>query len=313
MSSSVSIPNSHSTRDMNPIVALNRSALHKFTGARIRMQTGSMLLLGIALMTLVCILGAVLLSFTLELYWQQYTQADSEAMALKDAVFLNRNDSAGQINNLTARCRELVYVSRQCYKQSTGHYEYLKPLTEKLVELARKNANRIQEEKNNMIRKTLADLADNHKQIDTGSAESSSSVLDLEVGYLDGQNSGVIASTGVRELYHKDVDAGYILKGTRLFLPFVNLRLPDEDSDLSFTLSAMPGTAQHVLEAHLTQKKFHTLAVLSENGLRIPYRCTELPSAIKVNMCKSFVTPVTGRLKVVAGASGCTNNTLPDL
>jgi hypothetical protein len=242
-------------------------------------------------------------------------QNGADSLALENAVSLNMNDRAGQINNLVARSRELVFNSRQAFDASSGAHEYLRPLSGRLLQLSRAGATRVADEKKRLVQSTLSELLDRDAGVQSQLADFSplqdkqARLTDLEVGFLIDQSSDVPASPGSTLLYTQDLQAGYIQKATNSYNAFVNLKLPGPDSDLNFTLSAMPS----LNSTRLTDgANFKPLALLVQEDSKVAYICAEFPSSVRLRLSKPVTIGGDYRTGISTTSAASTNSTLPD-
>ncbi len=195
--------------------------------------------------------------------------------------------------------------------KAVGTHECLQPLASRLLEVSRQGAIEINQEKSRLIQKTLNLIAESavseEKGGQTGEHGVSRALVDnLEVGYLLGQTSAVPSSEENDALNKYDLEHGFVDKSTASYLPFVNLILPENDSDLTFTLSPLPSVNNARL---VNQNGFTPLAKLYKNGEQLKVGCCEFSSAVRITvrtnikLCRDFES------RVVASSSAVTNGT----
>ena len=241
----------------------------------------------------------------------------SESLALKDAINLNANDRAEQMNNLVARSRELVFNSRQAANAATGTHQYLQPLASDLLMLSRNGATRVIAEKKRLVQQTVCELKSHSKNLTSVPhsawlfANGDCRVLNLEVGSMANQNSNVLASPGNADLFSYDLKAKYLIKGTSVYAAAQNLKLPEGDSDLNFTLSAMPQSpnALPVQATLAADRDFNPCVYLIKGGTDTLDECQEFPSALKVTCSVSERTP-DGRQSTLANSTVASTDSL---
>lgn len=267
--------------------------------------SGNMLLLMLSVTTILVMLLSFAFSYTLTCHDQIALQGYGDSAALKGAIDLNTNDRAEQINNLVARSRELVFNARLAVDNANSSHQYLQPLAYNLLMLSRNGASRVIDEKRRLIKETLTALTTANKSVPKEDIEpgflmrKGPRLLNLEVGYLDNQNSNVSASPGNALLFAFDQNAKCLKKGSNLYLAQIPLKLISADNDLDFSLSPMPSSSDgQPVQAKLTaERDFRRFAYLIKDGQPQLVECREFPSALKM----TFSQPVkmTGNLRTV--------------
>jgi hypothetical protein len=243
-------------------------------------------------------------------------QSYCDAAALKNGVDLNVNGRAEQMNNLMARSRELVFISRQAAERASGSHQYLQPLAADLLMLARNGATRVLTEKKRLVHQTLVTLRTRNKTVPQESDHplpltgGTPRVLELAVGSMVDQTSNVLASPGNAALYSYDLGAKYVKKESNLYIPVTNLKLPGADSDLEFTLSPMPHSeSSKPVQAKLARDRDFKLSVyLIKDGFETKDECLEFPSAQRITFSQAVATLDGHHTMVTASAVASTDS-----
>src|SRR5277367_6601362 len=105
----------HNTCVLHPAVTnTERAYATMISGRKNRRNTdGNMMLLSVLGFGLLILFITIGTSFSMVLFVQNQVQRLADQVALTGACQLNDGNRLGQMNNLVARCRQLVYASRQ--------------------------------------------------------------------------------------------------------------------------------------------------------------------------------------------------------
>src|SRR5439155_14308624 len=109
-----------------------------------------MVLLASLVLGVIVFIALVGIGLSFLLSSQQRAQSVTDSAALQAAEILNKSDSAGQMNNLISRCRELVYVSRETYLEAGENYRHLEPLAKQLLDEARMSSYTVENERSRL-------------------------------------------------------------------------------------------------------------------------------------------------------------------
>jgi hypothetical protein len=253
------------------------------------------MLLAMALVGVVLLLAVFGLVVYFTMFSQRRMQNQADRVTLVGAGILNRGDRTGQMNNMVARSRELVYNAREIHQRARSGYSHLEPLARQLLEESRAGAHLVEEERQRMVQLNLQQAMEEVKNAASqggssrgmsffGVKTSTPELVGMEVGYIDGVLSSVDASEGNPELKALDVASGYVDKETGLYKANVNARLPSPDSDLNFKICSLPAPVKkEALPARLIQPSvFRRTARLMEDGKEIRDTCEHLPSAVRL-------------------------------
>jgi hypothetical protein len=284
------------------------------------MLTMTALVIGIILA--VCILG---FGFYLLLAQQKKGQNQADNLTLTLAEQLNKDDKIGQMNNVVARCRELVYVSRQNSDAAASERSaILVPLANQLLDESRSSAQFVEAERKNQITyitkqaKQAVQDYNMHTHVDSTFTlpwfkTYDPQVKDVSLGYINNVQSNVINTEVIPELRDFDEQKKYFEKGSQLYRGNIDAKLPSPDSDLIFKLSSLPADVDNTVSPpRLTNPEvFVKMAPLFENH-KFTNQTTpdQIPSAVHVieNMDVSMKA---GDQRVRLGSTATTNGGAP--
>ena len=223
-----------------------------------RKSSGSVLLL-VALLAVVLI-ALVLLGLTWNnfLFRRTLSQDKVDALALTLCGLINSGDRVAQMNELEARSRELVFLSR-CRFDECGQKDlpYLEPLCRGFIEEARSGQEMLEQERRDQIKIICKDLRNSvlKNNLEAGGEGSSflgclrtqePLIVRLEVGRLAGVESSAGGNELIADLMDFDLSQKYLQPRSRLFKAEVNARLPDPDGDLDYKFSGLAAAVKNV-------------------------------------------------------------------
>lgn len=265
-----------------------------------RRIAGSMLLM-VALVT--CVLFVIIgfgLAIYLMVFQQKRSQNEADALALTLAQHLNFGDREGQMNNMIARCRELVYVSRQNHQTASEGYKHLEPLARQLLEESRQSAFLMESERKRLksamqeeVRREVHRL-EAQSSVPTialpGMTGNAPKVVGVELGSIKDVLSNVESSAGEPDLIEADLKRGFIQKDSKLYFGNINVRLPPPDNDLDFKICSLPPPVKgSVSPPRLTDGKvFKKMSTLL--GASKPSGSDHLPSAVHLRLMMKITT-----------------------
>jgi len=210
-------------------------------------------MLVLSLLALALLLACVLAGSSLVTVFlvQNQLQRLADQVALIGACQLNLDNRIGQMNNIVARCRQLVFASRQACELLSASDVDLSPLANQLLEEDRQNAQYLDKER---IRLQLLSQRESKRVMEQYFDQQSGKfrillpwlkvtaprLVSLHFGYLSGAQSNVLALQGIDELVDFDRSSKYVQGGSNLYLGNADLKLPGEDSDLHFSISSLP-------------------------------------------------------------------------
>lgn len=267
-------------------------------------------------------------SVYLMFFSQSKAHSQSDKLALQVAQALNGQDEIGEMNNLVARCRELVFNSRATLDTTHSYYGHLEPLARQLLEESRASACYVELERQRLVRHNLTSLydivalSDSERFFQSGLklpwlVTKPAQPAGLAVGYIDGVESNVEVSEGNPELNSADLSRHYIERASKLYIGNINAKLPAPDNDLNFKLSSLPAPVKGTVSpSRLTSPNvFVETARLMKDGLALGESCDQLPSAVKVDMLMKVTTGSGTRdahaIQTTSCASTCGASPLP--
>lgn len=249
--------------------------------ARRRYDRGSMILLSVMVIGIVIVIIVLGVGVMFLFSSHRKAQGETDSIALEAASILNAHDRAGQMNNLVARCRELVFTSRETYDDAAQNYRHLEPLARQLLDESRQSAHLVEDERQRLTGQELSELKDLARSGD---------ITSINVGYINGIPSNVAVAEGVPELLQRDRSAGYIEPRSGLYNGNINAKLPGIDQDLDFHISSLPAPVKGTIApARLaTSSAFKQTA--QAYGHDAVGRCEQLPSAVQLQFKKKVTT-----------------------
>lgn len=284
-----------------------------------RKRSGNMLLL--TMISGLVMVGTIFLMFIF-LFPQMMKgmmQNSAEALALKTAKALNAQDQSGRMNNIVARCRELVFTSRETYNRvnSLG-YKHLEPLSRQLLNEARNNAQMLDDQRELLLQENVksalkeAETAEfsikGQKEFSLpGMTAQAPKLTNMDLGYIKGVQSNVEVSAGNPALIQYDKDHDFIQESSNLYVSNIDARLPDADSDLQFKMFPLPAPVRgNVAPARLTAPTvFVSCGQVIKNGKPNKVKIEQLPSAVKLEYVSQVGTKATATqgVKIVTCAA----------
>ncbi len=216
-----------------------------------RKKDGNMIIV-VCLGTTIFGIGFIaLMSLAGTYFVQGMLQNQVNELAMHAACTLNDNDRLGQMNNMIARCRSLVYDSRQNYDLASNQYQSMETLNEQLkdeavqaakdLEAERRYLKQLSELEANQVLKT--DLLKLQAQpvlalpwLQCGKPK----LLAMEFGQIDSVQSNVAALDDANNLTDADQNQNVIRTQSKTYKANVKPKLPSPDDALVFQLSSLP-------------------------------------------------------------------------
>ena len=125
---------------------------------------GNMLVLMVVVSAVVLLLLLMLLSLASLPFRQNRLKAIADETALEAALKLNDLDRIGQFNNMTARCRQLVFDSRYNLDHCSRQSPYLVNFADDLLEETRQDAWELENERMRLRRTIVAEAQQKAEQ-----------------------------------------------------------------------------------------------------------------------------------------------------
>ena len=228
-------------------------------------------------------------------------QSQADALTLKAAQILNVGDNVGQMNNLVAQSRELVFNSRQMHRQTLQKYGQLEPLARQLLEESRSGAHLVAGERARLsslcVRRVLDVIKAEKAEIRgttaawiPGMKVMNPIVNNLDVGFIEDVSSNVGVGKGNPSLEHYDMTRQYIQQDSGLYFANINAKLPAPDDDLEFKLTSLPAPVDgSIAPPRLASPRvFRVLARIIQDEINIQDVCEQIPSAVRLDYLMSF-------------------------
>jgi ElaB/YqjD/DUF883 family membrane-anchored ribosome-binding protein len=199
----------------------------------------------------VCLLIAY--SFSGLYFVHNRLQTSADEIALTGAKKLNDRNRIGQMNNMIARCRQLVYASRDDKNSVQKEFPDIERFADQLLEEARQSALELEKERKKM-RAVAEDEAVKAMRAKFNSIKTTYAmelpwitvrtprVIGLGLGSIEGTESNVEEFDQFEKLKKADRDQQNTVSYTKMSLYKGNRhqRLIEDDSDLPFYLSSLP-------------------------------------------------------------------------
>jgi hypothetical protein len=253
-----------------------------------------MLILVVLTMGLLIALCMMAFSFNGFLYRNGQAQYGIDALSMSLASSINEGDRVGQINELVAASRELVYTSRSQFEQCTEQEERtMESLCNQLLDEARTGQQLVEAERKNQAQIIVADLqnaAARHNQSAHGTfnlawLSTEEPVIErIDIGSIQGVESSVQTTPVINKLYEYDKQTGLVNAKNYLYRANVNAKLPAGDTDLDFKLSSLPAYIDDTsAPARNTNADVFMPAIcIFNHGQKLPCKIDQIPGAVQV-------------------------------
>jgi len=288
-------------------------------------QRGNILFFSIAVLAVVLLLcgGAFTVHYLFTAHKSLADKAEFENIVV--SRFLNMSDSAGQMNNMVAASRELVFSSREMQETIAESHPEMLPLATKLIGESRDGAKFVSDERGRLLQSTLADVRDWAKGFGNGDqAEklqhmlpgidtSELSLVNLDAGCISDTDSNVYAPQGNNDLMK--LDRKFINPRSNLYYGNITLSLPAPDDDLTFKLSSLPAPVKGTIapERLLANDLFKSTLLLVKDGQPNVGSCDQIPSALSLTARVKFQSNlgVETKQQLVVRTTAATNGAGP--
>ncbi len=228
-----------------------------------------MLVLGSVVMALVGLAMIIGYSYGGLVFTHNRLQGSADEIALAGARKLNEGDRIGQMNNLIARSRQLVYESRLQKDKIDTEYPQLAAMAQQLLDESKETAIDLEAERQRL--KTLAQneaIAAMEKKFEQIKATypmslpwmkvGSPQLVRMYLGRLENVECNVEQLKNISELESWDSEQNYIKNspGLKLYRKNCKASLPDAEGDLKFYLCSLaPPVEKTVSPAHIALTK----------------------------------------------------------
>ena len=231
--------------------AENRLREKRQSSRRMRHRHGSVLVLAMIVIGLLAVSLLIGYSYGGLFFEHNRLQASANEMALAAARKLNDKDRIGQMNNMIARNRQLVFAGRQQFDECKEKYPGLASLAEELLDESRDSAKtlEIQRKQLSIVAKKEAKIA-MEKKFDEINKTYAMYLpwMKVEEPLLAGWQCGRVVNTesnvevlkNIAELEAHDQEQSYASSaGMKLYKHDIDAKLPDADGDLTFKIAAL--------------------------------------------------------------------------
>jgi hypothetical protein len=222
-----------------------------------RSKRGNMLVLSSVFIAINAVGIVVASSFGTLFFVHNRLQATADELALEGAKKLNEQDRMGQMNNMVARSRQLIYDADDANMDVQAHLTHLSEVSNMLHEEAREGASLLENErtklKNISKLEAISAVVNRYNEIKNGH----NLVLPwlqadvpvhpvIRFGYTEHTDSNAAEMSGIDELDNKDKMQGLITTdGSKLYKKNIDARFNSgNDTDLHFLLSSLPAPVQ---------------------------------------------------------------------
>jgi len=203
--------------------------------------------LGFGLLLIFITIGT---SFSMVLFVQNQVQRLADQVALTGACQLNDGNRLGQMNNLIARCRQLVYASRQNTYLAGNSSIDLQQLAQQFLDEDRQNAVALDQERGRLQALAIREATQTMNYTFSQQSGLYTMVLpwlvvrpprltNMNFGYVTAIDSNVAALNGIQDLADYDRSKKFIQKSSQLYTSNTDAKLPEDDGELHFYLSSL--------------------------------------------------------------------------
>lgn len=280
--------------------------------ARIRRQNGNIIALVSFMIAVTAVLFLIAMSYGGLVFMQNRVRASADEIALVGARKLNEMDRIGQMNNMVARCRQLVFSSSKQYNEALSLYPQISNLAKDLYDETKLSAVELESQRHHLRQVAEAEAKDAMQQkflaimatypMDLPWLSVEIPVMDeFKVGKLKDVQSNVERLKNIDELVAYDQSQSYVSSdpGLKLYRESIDAKLPGADSSLTFKLASLaPPVENSVSPARM---------VLA--GLFADVPGDQLPSATKVKISLAMSTGLGPHAENTMSAEGTASAT----
>lgn len=240
---------------------------------RKRNTKGNMLILGSVVMALVGLGLLIGYSYGGLVFTHNRLQASADEIALAGARKLNDGDRIGQMNNMIARSRQLVYYSRLQLDDAADKYPQLVKIAQQLLDESTDTATELENQRNHLKLVAQNEAIDAMiKKFDQVKVTYPMSLpwmkvgkpqlIRMRLGGLENVENNVEALKNIPELEDWDNSHPYITNnpGLKLYRKGVNAKLPGQESNLNFILCSLAAPVEKTVSpAHIALAKAYQM------------------------------------------------------
>jgi len=252
---------------------------------------------------------------------QQRGQSVVDNLSLSVAKEMNDSDRIGQLNNLIAMNRELVYWSRYVSDASCNSRDlyFCQPLTQQLLDESRSSnvdLEKTRVQQIDMQRQTMRFQVNNYNVKTSNAAHFylpwwhsfEPQIVQITPGYIANTATNVVHNNFFVALNDWDERERYIQPKSNLYMANINARLMSPDNDVDFKLAALPAPVEQTTSpARLVNvevfKPFANL--LDKEGKLLPNPIAQIPSAVQVSATMKVATDANKGQVRISSAAAC--------
>ncbi|MBC7999780.1 MAG: Tad domain-containing protein [Leptolyngbya sp.] len=246
----------------------------------VRKQRGNMIVLGSLVLGVVGMALMLGYSYGGLLFVHNRLQSTADEVALAGSRKLNDGDRIGQMNNMLARSRQLVFYSRQQLDDASEKYPQLQTIADELLQESREGAQELEGERKKLKvvaqSEALTAMINKFDQV-KGSYPmalpwlkvATPKLTKMRLGCIEEMNSNVVELKNIPALENYDKGQGYVSNnpGMKLYKHGVDMKLPGADSDLTFKIAALAAPVEKTVSpARITLANTYKAV----NGAHIP-------------------------------------------
>ncbi|MGH9550493.1 MAG: hypothetical protein ACRD3W_14020 [Terriglobales bacterium] len=268
---------------------MNRSQIRN---AKANMLSMTALVIGILI--LACV---VAFAFYLLLAEQKRGQTQTDEAAMEIAKSLNELDRVGQLNNVVARNREFVFVSRQALDMTQSkNYQQWVQLANYLCDEARASNQLVEKERKNQIELSKAEVRKIAFKKNMNARSDAvfrlpwwqsydTQIFDVSCGAVDKVQSNVLNTDVYPDLREFDLAQKYFQKGSDLYMGGINAKLPSPDNDLTFKFAALAAPVQNTISPArlINTEAYKPFATIYVNRKFENRDMDQVPTAVEVS------------------------------
>jgi hypothetical protein len=174
----------------------------------------------------------------------------ADKVTLAAACALNDSDRIGDMNNLIAQARQLVFASRETSDNISTTNPELQPVADQLLLEDRENALALDKERINLAKLACADAEtalQSSFNDQTGIYRTvfpllgikTPKLVSMSFGNVSNVDSNVALLTGIENLASYDQSSKLVNTSSKLYLGNIDAKLPGADNDIDFNLSSL--------------------------------------------------------------------------
>jgi len=217
---------------------------------------GNMIILSGVFLVVNAVALVVASSFGSLFFVHNRMQAAADELAIVGAQKLNELDRIGQMNNMIARSRQLVFDAQSSDQTIQNTINHIADISALLYTDAHEGAQLLEIERLKLrgvsMTEASAAITTRYQQIKNGYElslpwleASNPAPLSISFGYTDNIKSNVAQLTGLDALTAADNASGYVsTDNSKLYINNINAKLPGAASDLFFKISSLPAPVQ---------------------------------------------------------------------